>query len=91
MRGAERHAGLGHPGAAGLAHGERDAEVGDQRRAVVQQDVLGLDVAVDHAVAVGVVERAGDFGGDPDGVGDRKLLLAREPVAQLSPSTNGIT
>ncbi len=57
VRRAERHAGLGHPAPAGLAGRERDAEVGDQRLAVVQQDVLGLDVAVDHAVAVGVVER----------------------------------
>ena len=58
VRRAERHAGLGHPAPAGLAGRERDAEVGDQGLAVVQQDVLGLDVAVDHAVAVGVVERA---------------------------------
>ena len=57
VRRAEAHAGLGHPGAGG-AHRQRDAEVGHQRRAVVQQDVLGLDVAVDDAVAVGVVQRA---------------------------------
>ena len=74
--------GLGHPGAAGLARGERDAEVGDQRLAVVQQDVLGLDVAVDDAVAVRVVERGGDLAGDPDRVVDRELLLPVEPVAQ---------
>ena len=78
----ERHAGLGHPAPAGLAGREGDAEVGDQGLAVVQQDVLGLDVAVDHAVAVGVVERRGHFGRDPDRVGDRELLLAGEPVAQ---------
>ena len=51
-------------------------------RAVVQQDVLGLDVAVDHAVAVGVVERVGDFGRDPDRIVDRELLLAGQPIAQ---------
>ena len=34
------------------------------------------------AVAVGVVERRGDFGRDPDRVGDRKLLLAGQPVAE---------
>ena len=48
----------------------------------MEQDVLGLDVAVDHAVAVGVAQGAGDLGRDPDDVGDRKLLLAPEPVAQ---------
>ena len=60
-RGAEGEAGLRHPVAAGVAHGQRDAEVGDQRRPVVQQDVLRLDVAVDHAVAVGVVQRRADL------------------------------
>ena len=62
VRRAERHAGLGHPVPAGLAGGERDAEVGHQRAPVVQQDVLRLDVAVDHAVPVGVVERVGHLG-----------------------------
>ena len=65
-----------------LARGERDAEVGDQRAAVVQQDVLGLDVAVDHAVPVRVVERVGDLARDPHRVVDRELLLAVEPVAE---------
>ena len=60
-----------------LLRGEGDAEVGDQRAAVVQQDVLRLDVAMDDAVAVGVVEGAGDLGGDAHGVGDGELLLAR--------------
>ena len=82
MRRAERHPGLGHPGAAGLARGERDAEVGHQRAAVVQQDVLGLDVAVDHAVPVRVVEGVGHLAGDADRVVHRELLLAVEPVAQ---------
>ena len=82
MRGAERHPGLGHPGAGGVDHGERDAEVGHQRLAVVQHHVLGLDVAVDHPSPVGVVERAGDLGGQPDRVGHRELALAGQPVAK---------
>ena len=82
MRRAETHAGLGHPGVAGAARGERDAEVGHQRAAVVQQDVLGLDVAVNHPVPVGVVERVGHLAGDPDGVPDRELPLPLEPVPQ---------
>ena len=48
----------------------------------MQHDVLGLDVAVDHPVPVGIVEGAGDLGREPDGVGDGQLLLAGEPVAQ---------
>ena len=81
-RRAERHAGLGHAAAAGLLHGEGDAEVGDEGLAVVQQDVVGLDVAVDDAVAVGVVECAGDFLGETDGVVDGELFLAGEPVTE---------
>ncbi len=83
MRGTERHPGLGHPGAAvGAGGGQRDAEVRDQRLPVVQQDVLGLDVAVDHAVPVGVVEGARHLAGDPHGIGDGQLPLARQPVAE---------
>ena len=36
-------------------------------------------------MAVGVVERRGDFGGDPHGVGDGKLLLTAQPVAKRFP------
>ena len=78
----QREAGFRHPGAAGLGHRERDAEVGHQRPAIVQQDVLGLDVAVDDAVAVGVVQRRGDFSGQPHGVGNGQQLLACQPVPQ---------
>ena len=62
--------------------GERDAEVGDQRVPALEQDVLGLDVAMDHAGGVRVAERVGDFARDPHGFVDRQLLLARQPVAQ---------
>ena len=82
VRRAERHAGLGHPGPARLARRQRDPEVGDERLALVEQDVLRLDVAVHHAVPVGVVERRAHLAGDSEGVGDRELLLPGEPVAQ---------
>ncbi len=82
VRRAEAHSGLGHPAAAGAGDGERNAEVGHERAPVVDQDVLGLDVAVDHAVAVGVVERGGHLGREADGVADRELLLAAEPIAE---------
>ncbi len=86
VRRAERQARLGEPRAPGLAHRQRDAEVGDQRGAVLQQDVLGLDVAVDHALPVRVVQRARDLPGQPHRLVNRELLLAVQPVAQgLSP------
>ena len=41
----------------------------------MEEDVLGLDVAVDDIVAMRVVQRIGDFLGDADGDVDRELLL----------------
>ena len=50
LRRAERQACLRDATAAGVADGERDAEIGDDRLAVVKQNVLGLEVAMDDAV-----------------------------------------
>jgi len=47
--------------------------------------VLRLDVAVDHPVPVGIVQRARHLLGDPDRLRHRELLLAGEPVAQGLP------
>ena len=41
----------------GGAHGSRDAEVRHQRVAALEQDVLRLDIAVDHTVPVRVAQR----------------------------------
>ena len=78
LRRAEREAGLRHARSARLLHGERDAEVRDERVPALQQNVLGLDVAMDHAVLVRVVERVGDLARDAQRVVDRKLPLARQ-------------
>ena len=60
-----------------------DTEVGHQRVAIGgEEQVLRLDVAVDHAMVVGVLEGLGRFAGDAHRVLDRKLPLARQPVAQ---------
>jgi hypothetical protein len=61
----------------------RDPEVGHERVAVVgEEQVLGLDVAVDDAVAMRVLERLRRLAGDTERVLDRELPLPPEPVAE---------
>ena len=81
--GAEDAAGGGHPVLLELA---RDPEVGQLRPALgVDQDVLRLDVAVDHVAGVGDGEAAGDL----DRVGERLLGVERadpgDPLLQRLP------
>ncbi len=47
-----------------------------------QHDVVGFDVAVDDALAVGIGQRVEQLRQDSDGVLYRELALAREPVAK---------
>ena len=82
MRRTEGEAGLGHAHRAGVLDGEGDAEVGDERRAIVQQDVLRLDVAMHDAVTVGVVECRKHFARDADRVVNGKLCFALEALTQ---------
>ena len=51
----------------------------------LEQDVLRLNVPVDHAEAVGVAQRVGDFAGDLEGVVDRQLLLAVQALPEWLP------
>ena len=53
--------------------------------AALQQDVLGLDVAMDDLAVVGVLEGFGGFADDPEGVLDGKLVLPHQPVAKGLP------
>jgi len=50
----------------GCLYGPCNAEVGDHGVTCRQQDVPRLDVPVDHALPVSVVESVGDLDGDPD-------------------------
>jgi hypothetical protein len=64
---------------------KRNAEVAQQRLAVLEQDVIGFDVAMDDAVAVRVVDAGGDFRGDAENIGERKLRLPLQPGAERFP------
>ncbi len=49
--------------------------VRDQRAAVRDHGVRRLDVPLDHAVAMCVIQRLGDVGRDADRIGHRELTL----------------
>jgi hypothetical protein len=79
---AQRKACLSEAVAAGFLHGERDAEVGQHRLALEEQDVLGLDVAVHNTRPMGIVEGTGHLLGDGEGLFQAELLFALELVAE---------
>jgi hypothetical protein len=53
-----------------------------KRVAPREHDVVGLDVAVDYSLAVGIGQRVEQFGQNPNRLLHRELSLAREPVAK---------
>ena len=55
-----------------------DAEVGHDCGASREEHVVRLDVAMDDATLVGVLERARDVAEDANGVGDRERRLLRK-------------
>jgi hypothetical protein len=82
---AHAEPGLRQPRARTRAERERDAEVGDDRLSILKEDVRGLDVPVEHARAMRVVERARDARGDAHGFVDGQLAFPVEPVTQTLP------
>ena len=75
--GADGHVGRGD--AAGVIEWSGDAEVGEEDARVIgvevgDDDVGGLDVSVQQALLVGVVQGAGDSGDDGDRRGRRACL-----------------
>jgi hypothetical protein len=60
----------------------RDAEVGHQRLAFLQQDVLRLDIAMQDVAPVGVIERRRHGPGDRHRLVDVEALDVAQPFAQ---------
>ena len=54
----------------------------DERAAVVQKNILGLDVAMHHTALMRVLQCIGNLGRDAQGVGNRELVLALEPAPE---------
>jgi hypothetical protein len=81
-RSPERQTSLSDPSTTGLSHSQGDPEISYDRTAVVEQNVLGLDVPVDDVVPVRIVKGTRDFSCDSDRVGDGELLLLVESLAK---------
>ena len=63
----------------------RDAEIGNLHRTVGEDDdVRGLDVAVDHAKLVRIAERGQDLRQDADGVRRGEALVRLEVFLELA-------
>ena len=59
-----------------------DAEVGDERVAVLQHDILGLDITMHDAIAVRIIECTSHLGRDAHRLLYWELLLRIEAFAQ---------
>jgi hypothetical protein len=82
-RRADRHPGVRQPAAAArLGQRPGHAEVGEDGMVLLQEDVFGFDVAMDHALGVRVCKRVGDLVDDANRVRDGDLALPSEPVPQ---------
>ena len=57
-----------------------DTEIGDHRVAIVQHDVVGLDITMDDVVSVRVVERVRHLARDPHRLGHGKLRIGAQMI-----------
>ena len=60
---------------------QRNPEIPYEWHAILKQDVLRLDVPMNHLLAMGVIERTRHGLGDLQRLFDRKLLLAIQLLA----------
>ena len=74
-------------GQAGRVRAAREAEVRQRSGPLaVEQDVRGLDVAVQHALPVQRVEAAPELGGELDGVVDPERAGDTQPQREQPPA-----
>ncbi len=78
----QRQPGLGQFLAAHRAHRPCDTEVGHPGMAILQEDVLGLEVAMNEPMAMGVIEGISDLAEELQRLVDRQLGLAVHQVAE---------
>ena len=82
LRRPQGNPGLRQSRATGVRHRERDTEIRNNRLTSLEQDVLGLHVAVDHAARMGVLQRMRRSERNAYCFVDGELLLARQACAQ---------
>ena len=84
-RGADADARVREGPALDVRQGLADAEIGDERVTILEHDVLGLHVAVHHAVSMRIVQRAGHLTRDSHCFVYGKLQCLVEAVAERVP------
>ena len=91
LRRAEADPRLGHALTAGLRDRERDAKVGNHRLAGMQLHVLGLEIPMDHASLVRIVERPAKVRAKRTASSTGNYCSRSSRARSVSPSTNGMT
>ena len=57
-------------------------KVGHQGVATGEQDVVRLDVAMDHALTMGIPQGVSEVAENPDRIGERQLAVASQPGSE---------
>ena len=78
MRGSERQSRLGNSASARLADGECNSKIRDHRLPGLKKNVLGLEITMNHAVCMCVLESVRNRDSDSNCLIHRQLLLTGE-------------